>query len=483
MALKDHEKWIKENIGGENHPIDAQELWASLEAHVPKKKHNKKYIFFWWSLGVASFIGLAYFYLNHSTNIVSENQSELITKEALIKNETNISAPNSNEITQGNITEKQINTTKQNGSIKGNSVAKLNSEALIINYKEPAISRINKTEKSKLSSDFINNKSSDILSSQTENIIKEDNDNLNYKNKVAKVLINEESIQGMEGNETGEGQKVITFETLQVNTERISNLNELSLLELANTYKIEIVKSPEVIKANKFILSIAGGASFSRANYKAEHDPSYELLINDISKTLPSSFFNVGLEYKMNKKWSSFVDFNYVQYIDQFKRSYNSTYQEEINGIQKIIKHTNGVEEEIYGNITTYTLTTIQGKQHQWTSNYNVQGGIKYEVRISPRWNTIAGIGINYNIVSNKKGSYLTNERTLEQIDNSILFQTNRWNPVGILQVNYKINRNMTIGLISQFSSLNTEIKIIDNKLITRYRSGNIGLVCQYGIF
>ena len=121
MDLRQHEKWIKQELEGAKNSVDSNALWADLSAHVPKKKDNRKLIFFllfgFFIVGTITYFSIDF--NDTSTSIETNNVNQQIVDKNNLENnsksemqlETNIPTDDKRLATKANIKTQEVNSS------------------------------------------------------------------------------------------------------------------------------------------------------------------------------------------------------------------------------------------------------------------------------------------------------------------------------------------------------------------------------------
>ncbi|MDA9774153.1 hypothetical protein N9B82_04275 [Saprospiraceae bacterium] len=483
MALNNHEKWIRDNVGGMKVNVDSNELWASLESHVPNKK--RRGVFFWLFPSVASVIiavGGLWMYTGEPTVIADKSVSQSVAQvlpptieqtngvKHVPKQDLGINTKSANlniprEGAVNNIQNEVSFSTPQNTIAAHTRVNKLNSYHL---------------EKAKSTAKLANNNNNNNNNNNSVQNIAELNDistlvisqNIIQSKEVIEIAISTNQEEGI----TNELRDIYAFKNLDQSTELDFFPNEMDF-ETPQPNDIEISKAP------RFFASLASGINLYSGNTESSNMGfDYNRFQEAYTNTLPSYYYSLGLEYKINSQWTVVANIRQQNLVDRTMLTYTKTLSEPIDGVTENIIDLQGQILQTNGTVNSYTISEIEGQWHQSTQAFDLQMGAKYKFLQLGRWNSQIGAGITYNFSSNISGSYLSEEGIIEKLASPIQSINETFQPYANFQINYKINKRLSIGLEGQYQQLNNILNTLDTKLISEYHIGNIGLTCQYGI-
>ncbi len=456
MALSEHEKWIKENLGDMKIQVDSNALWESLQDHVPPKKKKRGFIFFFLGLLVAvGMVGVYYIQTDSNSTYVANP-----TKEGTETPSLAMSTENDTKSTNHNPT--KINNSLNN--IEENTVNPYtaNTKTVVTN------AELNTNENKPLNPlNSPNNQS--ILPVSTSAVISP-----NYYARVPNL------------QQASESENVVSSPTERATILYSELLKQDDLTPINNDFVTQVsVVVPATQAASKQLfltLQFGGNYHFNKTT-TVDGEAGLDVLRRDISQSMPGYFASVGAEYELTPKWSVYTSVMHAQLV--YRTAYHFTTNEEqtnSEGIDQILIDQYGFQEEISGEVREYIHSQITGVWYNYTNHYTLQSGLKYRFFRQGRLNGQIGAGIDYKLSSRTRGSYLADDWTIEKIENALPSAFRNIQGHASVQINYQVNKNTSIGIQAQYMSSMHRILHKENTLISEFQIGNIGLSCRYGI-
>lgn len=508
MALSEHEKWIRDNIGGKKVQVNSNELWESLQSHVPVKKSKKGLYFLLIGLFILSGITVGSFYAWNDSNLdFAESETlpnQQISENAKFASEMSSINPDKND-------NKLITDSKQTSLItietKSSQIENTEDINRIINDTKPSINKLhtntNSNHKNNISTTqnvktyaSIQNTSAEIYSSEnkplnplnvpSKSILPISKNSLNTPLDYANVL-NLQQQSDIEKNVPASVER--TF-PLYSELKKMNALNEFSIAHSFSMNSLSM-KTPAVLVASKTkrapVLFLQMNSGINRYYLISSSSRSEYNEVNDVRKAvtnnLPSYFSSVSLDFKANDLFTFYVGFNHSQLVDRISFDYTSISQNNTIGVNQIYIDDKGLIQEKEGETTAYVHSRITGKWHQYIQNYAWQFGFKLTFVRKNGWEMLIGSGIDYSILTKTTGSYLSDEYSIEKIESPFISPDyKRVQAHANLNINYALTKNISLGLYGEYRSLHNLISINDNTLISEYLIGNIGLSCRYSI-